>query len=123
MFVTDAESLDRRVGVMMAAAESGGRNPEEILISMAGPGFVYEDEAAHHKALIERGAKRDLSPDEYAAFLDERNVPHGTPERAFEAIERMGEIGVGRYYVQEMSSLEEVDLDRLDLVFNSLTGS
>lgn len=123
MFVTDAESLDRRVGVMMAAAESAGRNPEEILISMAGPGFVYEDEAAHRKALIERGAKRDLSPDEYAAFLDERNVPHGTPERAFEAIERMGEIGVGRYYVQEMSSLEEVDLDRLDLVFNSLTGS
>jgi hypothetical protein len=90
---------------------------------MAGPGFVYKDEATHREELTARGAKRDLSPDEYAAFLDERNVPHGTPERAFEAIERMAEIGVDRYYVQEMTSLEEVDLDRLELVFSSLKGS
>ena len=123
MFVTDAASLARRVGVMRAAAESVGRNPDEILISMAGPGFVYEDEATHREELAERGAKRELSPDEYAEFLDERNVPHGTPDRAFEAIERMAEIGVDRYYVQEMTSLEEVDLDRLDLVFGSLKGS
>ncbi len=123
MFVTDAESLSRRVGVMRAAAQSAGRNPDEILISMAGPGFVYKDEATHREELTARGAKRDLSPDEYAAFLDERNVPHGTPERAFEAIERMAEIGVDRYYVQEMTSLEEVDLDRLELVFSSLKGS
>jgi len=123
MFVTDAESLARRVGVMRAAAEAAGRNPDEILISMAGPGFVYEDEATHREELTQRGAKRDLTADEYAEFLDERNVPHGTPERAFEAIERMAEIGVDRYYVQEMTSLEEVDLDRLDLVFSSLKGS
>jgi alkanesulfonate monooxygenase SsuD/methylene tetrahydromethanopterin reductase-like flavin-dependent oxidoreductase (luciferase family) len=123
MFVTDAESLARRVGVMSAAAQAAGRNPDEILISMAGPGFVYEDEATHGEELTQRGAKRDLSPDEYAAFLDERNVPHGTPERAFEAIERMAGIGVDRYYVQEMTSLEEVDLDRLDLVFSSLKGT
>jgi alkanesulfonate monooxygenase SsuD/methylene tetrahydromethanopterin reductase-like flavin-dependent oxidoreductase (luciferase family) len=123
MFVTDAESLAGRVGVMRAAAQAAGRNPDEILISMAGPGFVYEDEATHREELAQRGAKRDLSPDEYVAFLDERNVPHGTPERAFEAIERMAEIGVGRYYVQEMTSLEEVDLGRLDLVFSSLKRS
>ena len=123
MFVTDAASLAQRVGVMRAGAESVGRNPDEILISMAGPGFVYEDEATHREELAERGAKRELSPDEYAEFLDERNVPHGTPDRAFEAIERMAEIGVDRYYVQEMTSLEEVDLDRLDLVFGSLKGS
>lgn len=123
MFVTDAESLARRVGVMSAAAEAAGRSPDEILISMAGPGFVYEDEATHRKELTARGAKRDLLPDEYATFLDERNVPHGTPARAFEAIERMADIGVDRYYVQEMTSLEEVNLDRLDLVFSSLRGS
>jgi alkanesulfonate monooxygenase SsuD/methylene tetrahydromethanopterin reductase-like flavin-dependent oxidoreductase (luciferase family) len=123
MFVTDAESLARRLRVMRVAAEAAGRNPDEILISMAGPGFVYKDDETHREELAARGAKRDLSPDEYAAFLDERNVPHGTPERAFEAIERMAEIGVDRYYVQEMTSLEEVDLDRLDLVFSSLKGS
>jgi alkanesulfonate monooxygenase SsuD/methylene tetrahydromethanopterin reductase-like flavin-dependent oxidoreductase (luciferase family) len=123
MFVTDAESLARRVGVMREAAEAVGRNPDDIMISMAGPGFVHEDETTHRRELIERGAKRDLSPNEYASFLDERNVPHGTPERAFEAIERMAEIGVGRYYVQEMTSLEDVDLGRLTLVFDALSGS
>jgi hypothetical protein len=84
---------------------------------------VHEKETAHRRELIERGAKRDLSPNEYASFLDGRNVPHGTPERAFEAIERMAEIGVGRYYVQEMTSLEDVDLGRLTLVFDALSGS
>ena len=120
LFVTDGESFAQRVGVMREAAQRAGRNPDEILISMAGPAWVYEDDAAHREALAERGAKKDLSSDEYSAFLDERNVPHGPPERASEAIRRMADLGVGRYYVQEFSSLEEVDLDRMDLVFTAL---
>jgi alkanesulfonate monooxygenase SsuD/methylene tetrahydromethanopterin reductase-like flavin-dependent oxidoreductase (luciferase family) len=123
MFVSDAEALHRRVGVMRTAATDAGRNPDDILISMSGPGFVYEDEAAHREALTERGAKKDLSPDEYSAFLDERNVPHGPPERAHEAIQRMADLGVGRYYVQEFSSLEDVDLIRMELVFGALRGA
>ncbi len=120
MFVTDTETIAQRLKVMRKSATSTGRNPDEILISVAGPGFVYEDEAAHLEALTERGAKKDQTPDEYAAFLDERNVPHGTPEHARDAIERLAEVGVGRYYVQEFSSLEDVDLTRMEFVFNSL---
>jgi alkanesulfonate monooxygenase SsuD/methylene tetrahydromethanopterin reductase-like flavin-dependent oxidoreductase (luciferase family) len=123
LFVTDAASYNQRVGVMRAAAEAAGRDPDEILISMAGPAFVYEDESAHAEALKERGAKRDLSPDDYAAFLDERHVPHGSAEQAHKAIERMTELGVGRYYVQEMVPLEDVNLEDLDLVFNALSGT
>lgn len=123
LFVTDAESLHRRVEVMRTAARDAGRNPDDILISMAGPGYVYRDEAAHREALTERGAKKDLSADEYAAFLDERNVPHGPPERAHETIQRIAELGVGRFYVQEFDALESVDLDRLDLVFGALQGA
>lgn len=123
MFVTDAATLAQRVEVMRAAAGEAGRNPDDIQISMAGPGFVYEDEAAHQAALAERGAKRDLTAGEYAAFLDERNVPHGTPERAHQAIHRMSEIGVDRYYVQEMDALGDIDLDRLESVFGALKGA
>jgi len=90
---------------------------------VAGPGFVYRDDATHHKALTERGEKKDLSPDEYSDFLDERNIPHGTPERAHEAIQRLADVGVGRFYVQEFSSLEDVDLDRMELVFGALEGT
>ena len=123
MFVTDAATLAQRVEVMRTAARAAGRNPDNIRISMAGPGFVYEDETAHQVALAERGAKRDLTADEYGAFLDERNVPNGTSQRAYEAIQRMSEIGVDRYYVQEMDALEAIDLDRLESVFGALKGA
>lgn len=122
MFVTDAETLAQRVGVMRRAAEAADRDPDEIMISMAGPGFVYEDEEAHLVALTARGAKKNLSPDDYAAFLDGRLVPHGHPERAHEGIEHISRLGVGRYYVQEMTSLEEIDLTRMARVFDALRG-
>jgi alkanesulfonate monooxygenase SsuD/methylene tetrahydromethanopterin reductase-like flavin-dependent oxidoreductase (luciferase family) len=123
MFVTDPGSFVRRVAVMRRAAEDAGRDPDEILISMAGPGFVYESDMSHLKALTIRGAKKGLSPSEYAVFLDDRLVPHGPPRRAYDAIQRMADLGIGRYYVQEMSSLEDIDLDRMERVFGAFQDS
>lgn len=120
LFVTDAETFAQRVSVMQRAAEAVGRDPEEIMVSMAGPGFVYEDDETYHEALTARGAKKNMSPYEYEAFLDARLVPHGPPWRAREGIERLAELGVGRYYVQEMTSLEDIDLTRLARVFDAL---
>lgn len=120
MFVTDSASLEQRLTVMREAATAAGRNPDTILISFAGPSFVYETEAEHARALAERGAKRDMTPDEYAAFLDARSVPHGTPDRARTAIEQMASWGVGRFYVQDISPLDEIDLDRMELLFGAL---
>jgi len=122
MFVTDAETLSRRVAVMRTAATEAGRNPDDILISMAGPSFVYDNAADHHASLVERGAKKEQTAEEYGAFLDERNVPHGTGSEAHAAIQRMADIGVDRYYVQEFAPLEDVDLDRMELVFSALQG-
>ena len=120
MFVTDQPTLSERLDVMASAATGAGRNPEDIRISFAGPAFIYEDEAAHQVALTERGAKRDLSADDYAAFLDARSVPHGTPENAGAAIERMASWGVDRYYVQDLRPLDEIDLDEADALFTAL---
>ena len=120
MFVTDRESLEQRLSVMRDAATSAGRNPDDILISFAGPSFVYDSEADHEAALVDRGAKRDMSPDEYAAFLDARSVPHGTPERAASAIAQMGSWGVGRFYVQDISPLDDIDIPHLETIFSAL---
>ena len=122
-FVTDETTLKARRSKMAEAASLAGRDPADILISFAGPAFVYEDESDHQAALVERGARRSMTPNEYSAFLDERSVPHGTPARAREAIEQMASWGVGRYYVQELSSLEKIDLSRMELVFGSLGSS
>ncbi len=120
MFVAEKGTLEQRLEVMRAAAEKAGRNPDDVLISFAGPAFVYETEAEHHAALTTRGAKREMSPDEYAGFLDARSVPHGTADRAHEAIEQMASWGVGRYYVQEYMALDEIDLDAMDRIFTAL---
>jgi len=121
-FVTDRETFDERIQVMRNAAKSVGRNADDILVSFAGPSFVYGSESEHTAALAERGAKRDMTPDEYSAFLDERCVPHGTPERAAEAIERMASWGVGRFYFQDISPLDEIDVRHLETIFRSLRG-
>ena len=122
MFVAEKETLDQRLDVMRGAAQMAGRNPDEILISFAGPAFVYESEAEHRDALTTRGAKRELSPDEYAAFLDARSVPHGTPAQAYQAIEQMESWGVSRYYAQEYMPLDEIDFENIDRIFSALQG-
>ena len=123
MFVTDRESLEQRLEVMREAALEAGRSPDDILISFAGPGFVYATEKEHRQALEQRGAKRDMSPDEYAAFLDARSVPHGTPDQASSAIAQMASWGVGRFYVQEIPHLNDIDLDRLAVLFGALKNA
>lgn len=120
MFVTDKENLDARLSVFRAAALAAGRNPDDILVSFAGPALVYATDAEHQAALGERGARRDMSAGEYAAMLDERSVPHGTADNAYRAIEQMESWGVGRYYVQEYAALEDVDLDHMEFVFSAL---
>ena len=113
----------QRLEVMREAAIEAGRDPDGILISFAGPGFVYATEEEHRDALTTRGAKRDMSADEYAGFLDARSVPHGTAESASAAITQMASWGVGRFYVQEMSPLDDIELDHLDAVFGALKGA
>ena len=61
-----------------------------------------------------------MTPTEYAAFLDERSVPHGTRDSAADAIDRMASWGVGRYYVQDFSPLGDIDLGHMTTVFAAL---
>ncbi len=123
MFVTDAETLAARVAVMHDAARAAGRDPSDILLSFAGPALVFEDEADYRSAAADRAARRDMEVDDYLAMLTDRFVPHGTPDRARTAIERLEAVGVGRYYVQEYAHLDEVDLDAMGVVFDALTSS
>jgi alkanesulfonate monooxygenase SsuD/methylene tetrahydromethanopterin reductase-like flavin-dependent oxidoreductase (luciferase family) len=123
MFVTDRDSLEQRLEVMREAALEAGRDPDDVLISFAGPGFVYATEDEHRQALETRGAKRDMTPDEYAAFLDARSVPHGTPDQAASAISQMESWGVGRFYVQDIQPLSKIDLDHLATVFSALKNA
>ena len=120
MFVTDAETLRRRLDVMRTAAADAGRSPGAVKVSFAGPAVVAPDEASYRSMLEARGALRDQSADEYEAFLAERNVLHGTPDRAAASIATLEQLGVSRYYVQEYRDLAEVDTDSLATTFDML---
>lgn len=120
LFVTERDPLERRLEVMRQAAVEAGRDPQDILVSFAGPAFVHTSEGEHHAALKRRGAKKGMSAAEYGGFLDAKSIPNGTPDRAFQAITQMASWGVGRFYIQDLSPLDDVDLDQHSLAFGAL---
>ena len=113
LFVTDRPTLEERIGVMRSAAAAAGRNAETVMVSLAGPVVVAPDEASYRALLERRGTRRGQTADEYEAFLEHLNVPHGTPEAASASIEVLRSIGIGRYYVQEFRDLASIDTSAL----------
>ena len=120
LFVTDRATLEKRIDVMRSAATAAGRNPDAIKVSLAGSVVVASDEVSYRSMLERRGARRGQTADEYEAFLEDRNVPHGTPDGARASIETLRSIGVGRYYVQEFRDLASIDTSALALSFSIL---
>jgi alkanesulfonate monooxygenase SsuD/methylene tetrahydromethanopterin reductase-like flavin-dependent oxidoreductase (luciferase family) len=123
MFVTERHLVEQRMEVMRDAARKAGRDPETILLSFAGPGFVYDTEEEHAAVLATRAERKDMSVAEYTRYLDDRVVPHGVGRNAGRAIEEMASWGVGRYYVQSISPLDDISFDELARTFTSLRGS
>ena len=120
LFVTDRSTLDQRIDVMRSAAAAAGRSPNAVEVSLAGPVVVAPDEGSYRAMLERRGARRDQTADEYEAFLEELNVPHGTPDGARASLEVLKSIGISRYYVQEYRSLASIDTFALGRAFSIL---
>ena len=120
LFVTDRTTLENRIHVMRSAAAAAGRSRDAVTVSLAGPVVVAPDEASYRAMLERRGARRSLTADEYEAFLEEHNVPHGTPDGARASIEALRSIGIGRYYVQEYRDLASIDTSTLARSFSIL---
>ncbi|MCJ7781313.1 MAG: LLM class flavin-dependent oxidoreductase [Acidimicrobiia bacterium] len=122
MFVTDRETLERRLDVMRTAAADADRDPGAVKVSLAGPALVTATDDQYTALLEERGSKRDMSAVEYESFLAERNVPRGTPDQAAAVIAELEAVGVGRFYLQQYTHLEDVDTEALAPVFKALRG-
>jgi alkanesulfonate monooxygenase SsuD/methylene tetrahydromethanopterin reductase-like flavin-dependent oxidoreductase (luciferase family) len=122
MFVSEGHHVEQRMAVMRQAAIDAGRDPESILLSFAGPGFVYETEEEHANVLSGRAVRKNISVEDYTKYLDDRAVPHGVGGRAHEAINKMESWGVGRYYVQNILPLDDINSEGLARTFNGLRG-
>lgn len=122
MFVTDRDTVERRLDVMRAAEADAGREPGSVKVSFVGPTVVAATDAEYAALLTERGSKRDMSAGEYEVFLAERNIPRGVPDQAAAVISDLEQMGIGRFYVQEYAHLDDVDTDDLATVFRALRG-
>ena len=120
MFTTDAHTIERRLEVMREAAADAERNPDAIRISISSPVIAADSEEAYRNLLGERGARRDMTADEYEAFLAARNIPRGTHDMLGDALTVYDNLGVSRFYVQEYKALDEIDTNELEPVFNAL---
>jgi alkanesulfonate monooxygenase SsuD/methylene tetrahydromethanopterin reductase-like flavin-dependent oxidoreductase (luciferase family) len=122
MFVTDRETLERRIDVMRAAEATAGRESGSVKVSFVGPAVVAATDDEYAAILTNQGSKRDMSATEYEIFLAERNIPRGVPDQAAAVISDLEEMGIGRFYIQEYAHLDDVDTDRLASVFRALRG-
>lgn len=120
MFATDTATIEKRLEVMRDAADAAGRKPEDIRISISSQAMIADTEKDYRTLLTERGASRNMTADEYEAFLAGRNVPRGTLDTVVDAVDNFAGIGVTRFYLQEYAALDEIDTDRIGPIFNAL---
>jgi len=102
-FRASDEELQARFGRVRAAAEEIGRDPDEIILSLAATTAIGRSDAE----LSRRADAAKTTPDE----LRERGLC-GSPSEVVDLIGRLGELGVSRIYFQvmDMTDLEHIEL-------------
>jgi len=116
MFACERDVFEQRVAVMRDAALEAGRNPDDIAVSIATNTLVAPTDAEFEDLIAAKAARKEMSPDEYRSHLRAHNLLHGTPEEAADGIERLRLMGVSRVYLQEFSSLGDVETEKLAAV-------
>jgi alkanesulfonate monooxygenase SsuD/methylene tetrahydromethanopterin reductase-like flavin-dependent oxidoreductase (luciferase family) len=122
MFAAAPTTIEQRLEVMRGAAAAVDRDPEDVRVSVSSSVIFADTEAGYRDLLAERGARRQMSADEYEALLASRNIPRGTLETVPEAVSRFAAIGVSRFYLQIYAPLRDVDPAVIGPVFNALRG-
>ena len=120
LFACDRENLEKRVAVMRGAAESVGRNPDDITISFSSPTFVAPSDDAYGALLEQEAAARNIGPAEFEKELRRNNYVHGTPDQAAAVAADIAALGVGRLYLQEFKALGDIDTAVLGSVVSAI---
>lgn len=103
-FVGDLPDVPARLARVRAACEQIGRNPDELVLSLAGTTGVAGSEA--HAARRATAIGRDLAELRTAGFA-------GTTDEVVDTISTLSELGISRVYFQIM---DLSDLDQLDFL-------
>lgn len=102
------EEMRVRIERARQAAESAGRDPEALLVSVMGAAVAAPDERGY-RAVLARIAEADpfgRDANAIATRYRERGLPCGPGEEARASLEAMAELGVGRFYVQHFGPFD-----------------
>ncbi len=122
MFVTDDDTLTKRRQVMQQAAINAGRSPNDIKISFVGPAFVGDTEIEGLELLAEHAVEHGQDPEQLEVSMRAKHVPIGSKEQAFQTMEDLTDLGIGRFYYQVFKPLNEISTEYLGTVFSALRG-
>ncbi len=111
VFVSDPVSIAARVEVVRRSAESAGRDPDAIRISVMGPITARQTRSEFKELLAERASQRDIDPADLEARWKAAFVPTGTTDQVAETLAGYESAGVSRYYVQFVNLPSPTDLD------------
>jgi alkanesulfonate monooxygenase SsuD/methylene tetrahydromethanopterin reductase-like flavin-dependent oxidoreductase (luciferase family) len=93
---------DFRVKVKRAreAAEAAGRDPDNLLISSAGPAVAAQSESAYERLKNTMADLLDIEPGRLAGGYRKRGYPHGFGDQPAEMIATLEEAGCQRFYLR-----------------------
>jgi alkanesulfonate monooxygenase SsuD/methylene tetrahydromethanopterin reductase-like flavin-dependent oxidoreductase (luciferase family) len=116
--VAPAADVAPKIDVMRRAAESAGRDPAAIEVSVMGGVLVGRDESEYRDNLRRRAAERDIEPSELEQRLHNAGVPLGFGDQLKGRLAELAAIGVDTYYLQWIPT---DDLDGLDETHDALS--
>lgn len=111
--VIATRDLAPRIDRVRATAETHGRDPDLVTISVMGPAVLSSSESRFEELLAAGAAFRNISRQELLDRWRENGVPMGLPDNAASSIARLEDLGVEKYYMQwidlsDRSGIEEV---------------
>jgi alkanesulfonate monooxygenase SsuD/methylene tetrahydromethanopterin reductase-like flavin-dependent oxidoreductase (luciferase family) len=115
------EEIETRVARATQAAAAAGRDPETLKISVMGGAITGTDDASF-RANLEQIAAADpfgRGPDDLESRFRERGMPVGPAAEAREALARLTDAGVQRFYLQHFGPFDE---DLMEQLFEALRG-
>lgn len=110
MFVSPPAAVAERARRARAAAAEAGRGSDAFELSIMGPVLVGRDATAYRERLEATAARRGRSPDEQEQLYRDNAIPHGPPDQARSMMADLAGVGVTRYYVQTVGSIDYAEL-------------
>ncbi len=100
------------------AAEKAGRDPDDILITSAGPAIAGPTEADYVRLRDNMAELTGVDPGRIDSGYEKRRYPHGYGEKPAEMIAALEEVGCQRYYLQMFAG----GPDDYDMILDTYQG-